>query len=428
MSRICVVGAGPKAAALVARAAVLRQNGVKVPDIVIIEKIGIGAAWSGAGGFSNGILTLCSPAEKDVGFPYVDTIRRHGFAVSHEVFKRFAWSSYLVAVGAFAEWVDRGRNHPSHLGWSEYLSWVFEEAEQPVEKGVVTSVTRIKSGWKVNYETDDGSEVLMADGVVFTGVGDPRRVREVGDIPPDRIYDPKTFWANTSFFKALPDETRIVVVGDGGAAGAIVAWLSSALADTNVVISSVSPLGTLLPRGDGYAERRWFSDPADWKDLSIEHRLALLKRTEAGVISLRNKSIIDASYRVEYVVGKATEVTWEADAFGQELTVYVDYLDDRTPLKADYLINGMGFDPWSQLEMVSHPLATLFNNGKLRSEAEAGMRDDLTFPVLTSPSGKKLEMSRLHIPAMASLAQGPGMGTLGCLGLVAAAILDPYTK
>lgn len=69
---LCIVGGGPKAAAIVARAVTLRRLGAVVPDTIVIEKEDIGAAWSGSAGFSNGTLTLCSPGEKDVGFPYSD--------------------------------------------------------------------------------------------------------------------------------------------------------------------------------------------------------------------------------------------------------------------------------------------------------------------------------------------------------------------
>src|SRR3546814_20684130 len=68
---LAVIGGGPKAAAIVARAATLREllGAAKVPDVLVFEKRAIGSAWSGDGGYSSGPLTLCSPAEKDVGVP-----------------------------------------------------------------------------------------------------------------------------------------------------------------------------------------------------------------------------------------------------------------------------------------------------------------------------------------------------------------------
>lgn len=70
---LAIVGGGPKAAALVARAAILRELGVKtVPTIYVFEKKDIGSAWSGNDGHSSGYLTPCSPAEKDVGSAYAE--------------------------------------------------------------------------------------------------------------------------------------------------------------------------------------------------------------------------------------------------------------------------------------------------------------------------------------------------------------------
>src|SRR3546814_17456791 len=68
---LAVIGGGPKAAAIVARAATLREllGAAKVPDVLVFEKRAIGSAWSGDGGYSSGHLTLCSPAETDVGIP-----------------------------------------------------------------------------------------------------------------------------------------------------------------------------------------------------------------------------------------------------------------------------------------------------------------------------------------------------------------------
>jgi len=46
-------------------------------------------------------------------------------------------------------------------------------------------------------------------------------------------------------------------------------------------------------------------------------------------------------------------------------------------------------------------------------------------PDLSLPTGLGLPAG-LHFPSLAGLAHGPGMSNLGCLGLMAAAVLDPY--
>ena len=210
------------------------------------------------------------------------------------------------------------------------------------------------------------------------------------------------------------------MVGDGGAAGTIVAWLADRLAERTVSIVSINPMGTLFPRGDGHAERRWFSDPSDWRVLNLEHRRKLMDRTEAGVVSLRNKRLIDLSPNIAYRRGRAVEARWEED----EIIVAIEYDGGReSAVRADYLISAIGFDPWSLLELVEHPeVAPLCAAGgeARRRQVETEMHPDLSLPDISGlPPG-------LHVPALGGLAHGPGMGNLGCLGLMAAAVLRPY--
>lgn len=422
---LAVIGGGPKAAAIVARAATLREllGAHKVPDVLVFEKRAIGSAWSGDGGYSSGHLTLCSPAEKDVGFPYSEVrARSTKTAVAPLLHARFSWSSYLVATGGFAEWVDRGRDHPSHRLWADYLAWVFLQADQGIVVGDVLDVTPQKSGgWHIRYQADEGVETAFADGVVLTGTGKARDIKsDATALASGRVFDAETFWDARD---EVLQYNEIAIAGAGGAAGAIFAWLCRALDErSRTTLHSISPMGTLFPRGDGYAERRWFSDPTDWRELSLVDRRKLLERTEGGVISLRNKQAIDMARNIAFVRGHAGPVIWD----GSELGISIAY-DRRAPftLKADCLINAVGFDTWSLLELVkANGVKGLLRPGErdLREKLAETMESDLSF---AADAGLG---ARLHVPSLASLAHGPGLGTLGCLGLVARAVLDPYLE
>lgn len=421
--RIAIVGAGAKAAAIVARAACLRDLGSKcVPEILVFEAEHVGAAWTGRSGFSSGFLTLCTPGEKDVGFPYVE-VSPFGSVqapVSPEMFRRFSWAVFLAETGRTSEWVERGRNHPNHLTWAEYLDWVFERAGQPVTSAKVTEVRPTESDWEVVFqEHGAGPQVARVDGVVLTGTGRSKAVQCKPGMPAGRACDAESFWSIRDQFLQLR-RGKIIVVGDGGAAGAIVGWLAERLAEHPVDIISVSPMGTLFPRGDGYAERRWFSDPSDWPTLSLSDRRTLIDRTEAGVVSLRNKETIDEAPRVGYVWGRAIQAEW----IDPEVVVEIVYDGQFMPNEAgDYLISAIGFDRWSLLDLVKVPAAQALRAAsaeKLRASVEETIMPDLTLPGISGvPAG-------LHIPALADLARGPGMSNLGCLGLMAKAVLSRY--
>jgi mycobactin lysine-N-oxygenase len=421
-ARLAIVGAGAKAAAIVARAAVLRGLGVPdVPELLVLEADHVGAAWSGRGQFSSGFLTLCTPAEKDVGFPYTELIPRGTSApVAPALFARFSWSAFLVAQGLLSEWVDRGRDHPRHADWAAYLGWVLDTAGQSVVNAKVTAIRPAAGKWEVSFQRDKRLRPGQVDGVVLTGAGRARAVPFAGPVPPGRVFDSETFWAARHAISRLGRHGAIAVVGDGGAAGTIVAWLAERFAERDVAIYSINPMGTLFPRGDGHAERRWFSDPSEWRELSLPHRRALLARTEAGVVSMRNKQIIDRSLRIAYRWGRAVE----ASRNGDEIEVAIEYEGQpAVPQRADYLVSAIGFEMWSLLELVDDPAVAALcapAGAPARIQVEVDMLPDLSLPPVSGlPPG-------LHVPALGALAHGPGMGNLGCLGLMAAAVLKPY--
>lgn len=419
--KLCIIGAGPKAAAIIARASVLAELGHQVPEITVIEEAAIGAAWSGTFGFSNGYLTLCSPAEKDVGFPYFETTRAtDGASIAGKLFARFSWQAYLVDVGRYSNWVDRGRDHPTHQTWSKYLSWVFDVAGTIPTSGKVMEVSQSGGRWEVTFTASGDVRTDVFDGVVLTGVGTPHRIDESSAIPDARVFDPKTFWPSTDAFRMLPQETRIVVVGGGGSAGAIIAWLASAHAESDISIISLCSRGALLPRGDGFSERKWFTDPEGWEELPLNDRRFLLSHTEEGVISLRNKTTIDKCHFVDYFAGRANSVGWDPVGSGELLVSATSTSGEHVNMPADYLINAMGFDPWSQLDVIKSPSSkSLIENSKTREAAQLSMLRSLDFD-------SSVGMERLHVPSLAALQWGPGMATLGCLGRVAQSILGAY--
>jgi mycobactin lysine-N-oxygenase len=51
MTTLAVLGAGVKAVAVAAKAYVLGQMGVDAPEVVAVERIGVGANWQSSGGW-----------------------------------------------------------------------------------------------------------------------------------------------------------------------------------------------------------------------------------------------------------------------------------------------------------------------------------------------------------------------------------------
>lgn len=98
---LAVLGAGAKAVAVAAKASVLRDMGVDVPDVIAVERIGVGANWQASGGWTDGAHRLGTSPEKDVGFPYRSALVPRRNAELDERMTRYSWQSYLIATASF---------------------------------------------------------------------------------------------------------------------------------------------------------------------------------------------------------------------------------------------------------------------------------------------------------------------------------------
>ena len=132
-----IIGAGAKAVAVAAKAAVLREMGVEVADVVAIERSGVAANWQAGGGWTDGRQRLGASPEKDVGFPYRSNLVPGRNTELDEQMMRFSWQSYLVATDQFVGWIDRGRPAPTHDTWAGYLRWVADVVDLKVVRGEV---------------------------------------------------------------------------------------------------------------------------------------------------------------------------------------------------------------------------------------------------------------------------------------------------
>lgn len=68
--KLAVIGAGAKAAAIAAKADCLNRSGLADLQITLFDKGSAADNWSGLAGFTNGSQLLCTPVERDIGFPY----------------------------------------------------------------------------------------------------------------------------------------------------------------------------------------------------------------------------------------------------------------------------------------------------------------------------------------------------------------------
>lgn len=410
VDRLLVLGAGPKAMAVAAKAHVLRQLGLPAPQIIVVEAHAVGGNWLPSGGWTNGQHRLGTSPEKDVGFPYHSVWARHRNREIDEAMLAFSWTSFLVERGTYAEWVDRGRPSPQHHLWAKYLQWVADKTDVELVAGAVRKVSAGAEGWVVSVVDADGLATdIEAERLMITGPGNSRRA--LADHP--KMLSIADFWDLVGR-RQLPVSSRAAVIGGGETAGSA---MDELVRHDVLTVSVISPAATIYTRGESYFENSLFSDPAKWRGLSIEERRDVVRRTDRGVFSVRVQENLLGDARVHHLQGRVVQVA-DQDG-GVALTLRNENRADRVHT-FDLVVDATGGQPLWFLDMFDTDAADL---------VELALGGPITQRRLESSIGYDLAVSGLHtklyLPNLAGLAQGPGFPNLSCLGQLSDRILGP---
>ena len=400
------MGAGPKGIAIAAKARALAAAGLPAPRVVLVDRGEVAGNWSGRQGYTNGLLPLGTPPEKDVGYPYAAS---WGDASADVVaaMAEYSWQRHLIRHGVYSDWIDRGRMRPAHRQWCAYLREVAEVAEAEIVSGVVTGL-EVADGdrWEVTLEAGDA---IAADGVVITGAGP---AITVPGQPRDhaRVLDGRTYWLAAHELQR-ERALNVCVVGSGETAASVVIDLLKRF-HKHSAIDVLTTRGVLYSRGESYDENRFYSDPGDWPRLAEAHRREFLDRTDRGVFSLQAEATLNRARGFRALAGRAVAV----EAREQDVIVTIGYGEERERVAYDAVVVAIGFDGrWFE--------------ALLGDTASGRYREALGGGGLERHIGLDLSVAALaplHLPVMAGLAQGPGFPNLSCLGLLSDRVLRRY--
>jgi mycobactin lysine-N-oxygenase len=404
---LAIIGAGAKAVAVAAKAGVLREMGVEVPDVVAVERSDVAANWRAGGGWTDGRQRLGTSPEKDVGFPYRSTLVPGRDTDLDERMMRFSWQSYLVATDQFVGWIDRGRPAPTHDTWAGYLRWVGDVVGLKVVRGEVVQISVDGSRWVLH--TRESS--LSADTVMVTGPGQPERSMLSGD---PRVLSIAQFWQRAAQHDRIVAE-NVAVIGGGETAASM---LNELFHHRVSAITAISPQATLFTRGEGFFENSLFSDPTGWRSLTQAERRDCIARTDRGVFSARVQESLLADERIKHLRGRVARVVNRDDRIW--ITLCTDNCGEpqETLHRFDLVIDGSGADPLWFLPLMSPASLSLL---------ELGVGGPLTGERLEESIGHDLAVvgvtPKLVLPNLSGVNEGPGFPNLSCLGLLSDRVL-----
>lgn len=399
MEKLIIVGCGPKAIAIAAKAQVLSGLGWRVPEIVIIDKHGPAANWDGTNGYTDGDTILGTTPFEDVGFPYDSSIDR---SVDEEMLK-FSYSAYLIEAGDYAEWIDRQLTPPSHAMLADYLKWVFKKTGNQLVVGEVNDVVLDNNRWSVTYKDESDTQMLRGDGLVVTGPGDPYGFPRADDLTNDaRILNGQNFWHNLDQFKGLK-QARVAVIGAGETSAGVVTFLHKTV-DKSSQIEIISRHPILFTRNENWMEVMYFSKVMDWLELSDQEKLEIIKHADRGTFSVAAKDLLDSAYNVSTQLGAVESIVTKDG----KLFVNLARHQKKQVGGYDFVVEATGFDRFS--------FTSLFSDKSLFGSLDS----------IESDMSLKNISPKLHLPGLSAMAQGPGFPNLSCLGLLSERILSSY--
>ncbi|MEU1547997.1 SidA/IucD/PvdA family monooxygenase [Nocardia sp. NPDC005745] len=413
METLLVIGAGPKALAVAAKAHVMRELGLPAPRVVVVEAHAVGGNWLPSGGWTDGRHRLGTSPEKDVGFPYHSTWARGRNQEINAAMMAYSWTSFLIEQGTYAEWIDRGRPNPAHHVWAKYLQWVARRIDLELVSGTVRSIGAAADGWLVTAtDPGDGTIRLDATGLMITGPG--VSTKALADHP--RVLSIAQFW-DLAGRRSLPVASRVAVIGGGETAGSA---LDELVRHGMLSISVISPMATIYTRGESYFENSLFSDPVKWAALTVQERRDVIRRTDRGVFSVRVQESLLGDSRVHHLQGRAVRVAEQGD--GVALTLRNERRPDQSHT-FDLVIDATGGQPLWFLNLFDQDAADLLElavGGRPTQE-----RIEVSIGYDLAVSGME---TKLYLPNLAAVAQGPGFPNLSCLGELSDRVLQPVTR
>ena len=407
--RLAVIGAGPKGIAVAAKAAELRAMGAAAPEVVVIDRAGVAANWQAVGGWTDGQHRLGTSPEKDVGFPYRSSLVPRRNAELDERMMRHSWQSYLVDIGQFAEWIDRGRPAPTHRRWSQYLNWVADNIGMSLITGEVTRIGLgdDQNSWTLHTHED----TVAADAVMITGPGQAERSILPGN---PRVLSIAQFWHRAAANELISAE-RVAVIGGGETAATM---LDELFRHRVSAITVISPQVTLFTRGESFFENTLYSDPTHWAGLTLDERRDAMNRTDRGVFSARVQESLLADDRIRHLRGRVAHAVARDERI--RLTLQTNSGSERleTVHGFDLVIDGSGADALWFVPLLDQDALDML---------ELGLGRPLTGDTLQESIGYDLAVTgvtpKLFLPGLAGLNQGPGFPNLSCLGLLSDRVL-----
>ena len=417
MTEIAIIGGGPKAAALAAKAWALHRLGIDGPALTVLEPDGLAAAWAGGRGYTDGELRLCTPADRDLGFPYSHS--GFGAVAAGLTFAAYSWQRFLVSgegEDAYAAWLDRGRPRPPHRQFADYLGWAIGKSGCEVVRDRVSRLSHAPAqGWRVTCERR-GLIAKPFDAVVVTGSGPPLPPMAGAD---ERVFNGKDFWTRLPQARELLDaedeDASAVIIGAGGTAASVASWFVRGRF-RHVPVRIIGREPTLYTRGAGFFENRLFADEEEWRRLPDARKDAFVERLTRGVVWEDVLASLGEAGSVTYTSG--TALGFDAARDG-ELRLRLGEpggLEELVP--ASLFVDCRGFDAWwfASLFAAADPARQMLQSQ--RAPLLASIDEALAF---TDP----FPHPGLHVPMLGSRI-GPASGNLMALGWMSDRILRPY--
>jgi mycobactin lysine-N-oxygenase len=419
--RLGIVGAGPKALAIAAKAKVLSLVGFHVPEIIIFEKKGVGHHWTEDSGYTNGKLSLGTSADKDVGFPYYSFCWGDFLnPLVNKLMQQFSWASFQIGDHSFAGWIDRGRPSPTHRRWADYLNWVYKKLRHDVTliNGCVEEIDIADGVWRVKSVNSDANVThTLVDAVVATGPGNTNLPTPLPAHP--NILKTENFWLNFSDYLSLKN-CAVALIGAGENAATVAVTLGKI--HESIRIDIISPNAMNYTRGESYVENHIYTDPfkGNWHLFSQSDRKNFISRTDRGVFSVDTKKELDCLPNVEVIPGECKNLS--IDSLNQ-IILDVRYNNTQENRIYDMVVVTTGFD---HATFVTDLLTTNAKNYILANSSLPSLTRDALQDSISETLAIEDLTPALHLPMLAGLRQGPGFPNLSCLGRLSDHILSHH--